>query len=371
MSKTLFKGILPVIIVFVFLVTMIPLTAGDAYAASNWESENNGTTEKANTISVNNTCYGTISDKYDYDYYWFTVPSNGVIQLTFNHEYISNPNEFWAINLFDEDRDVNKYYGVKGNVTSTTFAKIGVHAGTYYVRVSDSSLWSSTTYNFKAGFTASSVWETENNNSTYKADTISLGKRFYGNIYDKYESDYYWFHLSKRTKIKINFKHSIIKNPENYWNIMVRDTNWNVDKYYSIKGNKASTTYNVGYLPAGDYFVRVQNSSLWSQTTYSFMVYKNNNPNSTKITSISGGKQKISLKWKKSSDATGYEIYRSTKKSGTYKKIKIIKSRNTLKYTNSKLKKGKRYYYKIRAYKTVNGKKYYSGYSAVKSAKTK
>ena len=38
---------------------------------------------------------------------------------------------------------------------------------------------------------------------------------------------------------------------------------------------------------------------------------------------------------------------------------------------NKKLKKGKRYYFKVRAYRTVNGKKVYSSYSAVKSVRVK
>lgn len=94
-------------------------------------------------------------------------------------------------------------------------------------------------------------------------------------------------------------------------------------------------------------------------------------PAATKITSIKKAKKKLTIKWKKVSGADGYVIYRSTKKNGTYKKVKTIKKATTVKWTNKKLKSNKRYYYKVRAYKVVNGKKVYSKYSAVKSAKTK
>jgi uncharacterized repeat protein (TIGR02543 family) len=53
-------------------------------------------------------------------------------------------------------------------------------------------------------------------------------------------------------------------------------------------------------------------------------------------------------------DATGYEIYRSEKKSSGYKKIKALKA---LSYTNTGLAAGRTYYYKIRAYRTAGGKK--------------
>jgi hypothetical protein len=67
--------------------------------------------------------------------------------------------------------------------------------------------------------------------------------------------------------------------------------------------------------------------------------------------------------------ATGYEIYMSTKKSSGYKKVKTVTSAKTVKYTKSSLKKGKTYYFKVRTYRTVNGKKVYSAYSSIKSVK--
>ena len=81
----------------------------------------------------------------------------------------------------------------------------------------------------------------------------------------------------------------------------------------------------------------------------------------------------IKLSWKKISDISvdRYVIYRSSKKNSGYKKIATVKS-NKKTYTDSKkLKKGKKYYYKIKAYKKVEGKKIYTQYSAIKSAKCK
>ena len=60
----------------------------------------------------------------------------------------------------------------------------------------------------------------------------------------------------------------------------------------------------------------------------------------------------------------------STKKASGYKKIKTAAAK-TLKYTKSKLTTGKRYYFKIRAYRKVNNKKVYSAWSSIKSVKVK
>ena len=70
---------------------------------------------------------------------------------------------------------------------------------------------------------------------------------------------------------------------------------------------------------------------------------------------------RIRLNWTKSSYATGYTLYRREKGSSTYHKIATIKNRNTLSYTDKKAVNGKTYVYKVRAYKKVDGKNYYSG----------
>ena len=54
------------------------------------------------------------------------------------------------------------------------------------------------------------------------------------------------------------------------------------------------------------------------------------------------------------------------------KKAKTVKvKKSSKKATVKKLSKGKKYYVRIRTYKTVNGKKIYSDWSAVKSVKVK
>lgn len=89
---------------------------------------------------------------------------------------------------------------------------------------------------------------------------------------------------------------------------------------------------------------------------------------SVKLTS---GSKKATIKWEKISGASGYEVYRATSKSGKYSKIKTITKNSTVSYVNSSLTKNKTYYYKVRAYRTVNGKKIYSSYSVAKSVKVK
>ena len=89
-------------------------------------------------------------------------------------------------------------------------------------------------------------------------------------------------------------------------------------------------------------------------------------PASLKVTNIK--KKTAKITWKKSKNAKGYVVYRATKKNGKYKKIATVK-KNV--YKNKKLKKGKTYFYKVKAYNSANGKKVYSAFSAVKKVKIK
>lgn len=87
------------------------------------------------------------------------------------------------------------------------------------------------------------------------------------------------------------------------------------------------------------------------------------------LTAVNVSKRAVKLTWKKISGAKGVYVYRATKKSGKYKRIARFTSRQQ--YTNKNRLKGKTYYYKIRAYKVVKGKKVYGPYSAVKAVKIK
>ena len=80
---------------------------------------------------------------------------------------------------------------------------------------------------------------------------------------------------------------------------------------------------------------------------------------------------KVRLTWKKVSKATGYEIYRSTKKKGTYKKIKTISKNKTVSFVTKLPKKKGTCYFKVRTYRKAEGKVYYGKDSAVKIRRRK
>ena len=85
----------------------------------------------------------------------------------------------------------------------------------------------------------------------------------------------------------------------------------------------------------------------------------------TPALTTASGVDKIKLTWKAVAGAHGYKIYRKTSATGTYYKVKTITSGSTVSWTNYSLTTGRTYYYRIIAYRVVNGKTYYSSYSNV------
>lgn len=80
----------------------------------------------------------------------------------------------------------------------------------------------------------------------------------------------------------------------------------------------------------------------------------------------------IVIKWKKSKGyrVDSFEILRAVKKNGKYSKIYTTKSGKASRIVNAKnLKDGKRYYYKVRGVRTIDGKTYYTEWSNIESEK--
>lgn len=87
----------------------------------------------------------------------------------------------------------------------------------------------------------------------------------------------------------------------------------------------------------------------------------------SKVTNLKG--RKVKLSWKKVKNADGYQIRYATNKKFTKGKKNVTAKASATKKTIKKLKKKKTYYFKIRAYKKVNGKKVYGKWSKTKKVK--
>ncbi len=149
--------------------------------------------------------------------------------------------------------------------------------------------------------------------------------------------------------------------------------------YYVYRSTKKSSGYKKIKTLSKNSYTSYINYSLTSGKKYYYKVYSYKGktkkasktvsctPKSLKVTGVKTIKRSTTsatIFWNKSESASGYSIYRATSKNGKYS---LIKSTSALSYTNSKLTSNKTYYYKVRAFKTVNKKKIYGAYSDIKT----
>ena len=149
--------------------------------------------------------------------------------------------------------------------------------------------------------------------------------------------------------------------------VTVKDSNGAVLKI----GTDYTITYsNNSSKKVGEYKVTITFKGNYEGTkTFTYKI----NPKGTSLKKLTKGSKQFKATWKaQKTETTGYELQYATNKNFTSGKKKItIKKNKTTSSKVKKLKAKKKYYVRIRTYKTVNGKKFYSGWSKVLNVKTK
>lgn len=131
-----------------------------------------------------------------------------------------------------------------------------------------------------------------------------------------------------------------------------------VDYTVSYKDNRAVGMATITVIGKGNFAGR-QNSR--------FVI----NPAAIKLSSLKAGKQSLTVKWKKGSGIDGYEIEYSLKESfKNAEKVTVSKAETTITVLEG-LKEKKTYYVRIRGFKKIKGKDYYSEWSKTLNKKTK
>lgn len=92
----------------------------------------------------------------------------------------------------------------------------------------------------------------------------------------------------------------------------------------------------------------------------------------TNLSKVIAASKGFTVKWKKGSGITGYQVqYALNSKFTSGKKTVNVTKATTVSKKFTKLKAKKKYYVKVRTYKTYKGKKYYSKWSKAKAVTTK
>ena len=199
---------------------------------------------------------------------------------------------------------------------------------------------------------------------TYQSGRTKIGKykvtvKLKGNYSG---TKYLYFTISPRISLSgTNYTYNgKVKTPA----VTVKDGNGNriSTKYYTV-------AYASGRKNVGKYKVTIKFRNGHSGTYTKYFTIK---PTATSISSVSPTKRAFTVRWRKrTAQVTGYQVQYSVKSNfSTYKTARITNNSTTLRKI-SKLASKRRYYVRVRTYKTVGKTNYYSAWSSKKSVVTK
>lgn len=310
-------------------------------------------------LQRNNVITGALTEQDEADWYKFTVTTDCYVTLNFTHFY-----RFGCVAWYNYDLSNvywDEYYLLGGygtEPTSETHTE-KLTPGTYYVKVYQYSGGASTgKYTIK--------WSSSCVSHSYKTTVTPATAKANGKIVKKCSV------CGAAATSSIAYPKTIALSTTSYTydgkvktpSVTVKDS-----KGKKISPNNYTVTYSSGRKNVGKYTVTIKFKGNYSGTVKKTFTIK---PKTASISKLTAGKKKFTIKWKKqAAQTTGYQIqYSTSSKFKNAKTITVSKNKTTSK-TISKLKAKKKYYVRIRTYKTVNGTKYYSSWSKAKSVTTK
>lgn len=370
---------------------------------TDWETEWNDSLKTADEITANKAYRGYYSGK---DYYKLRTSSIGTIDVKFIHDYQFESDDFaeWEINLRDAEGNICRC-SYSGDIEegSVQLSAKNLKRGIYYVAIED---WYSSYYTIEVKWTGNKatglkattkasngkpkvtwnavkgadkyeVWRKIGSSGTWKKQytttgreyvntSAEVGKKYYYKVRAVFTdtdtvsefstSDYVTCDLAKPTGLKVTTKASNgkpdvswkkVSNADKYevWRKVGSSGTWK--KQYTTKGTSYTNTSAV----AGKvYYYKVKavyEDNTTANSAFSASDYVTCDLARPKIT-VSGTKKpgRIVISWSKVSGADRYYIYRATSKNGTYEYYDSTRSTS---YTNSSVREGKYYYYKVKA----------------------
>lgn len=161
------------------------------------------------TVTPNTAFTGQLEEKSSTNYYSFTVDKSGYFNIEFSIVDITADVEGgWTITLYYTDTGESIYSTTV--TTNTTLPTFNFKQGTnLYIGIcQDDAYWDDLTddkFKINIKTVSNAAWEQESNDSALTATEITGNKTYYGNIYTRYDYDYYKYTVTQDGYIDLNF----------------------------------------------------------------------------------------------------------------------------------------------------------------------
>ncbi len=382
MNKKTAKTIIATI---VFALSMIWGLSLNSFAISQADADNSP------EITVNVVKTDKLEGQGSVKWYKVNVTERGYFRLVLgpNAEADSKDiNSGWKCTIFKKG-DLTAGIAEIGGVTKNKNTDwLAYYPDTFYIKVENDNDHGSAhaalaPFDLKVEFIKNDVWEQEVNDESTTANEIIPNTGYKGFMNATGDVDWFKFSVTEAGDATITLSPDPdMSDSEGIgfgWNMCLY--NESKQEVASVDQIKTTTSSKEIKLTKGTYYIKIYSFAPYNKITapvnqlYDLTVNYEGYSTAIAKTKVEGikvkaGKKKATVSWKEISYASGYEVYRSTKPNKGFKKVKSLSSKKK-KFEDKKVKSKKKYYYKVRAFVTVDGKKYYSIDSATKKVKVK
>ncbi len=155
--------------------------------------------QKARTIGVGSKVYGNIATSSECDYYKFTLPQAGIVDLTGARAVTGDNYLLWKSCLYNAKKEK-----IDAGMDYRNKVRVGLPAGTYYIKVTRGEKWSKKKYYLMIEYKKTNVWEKELNDTFDKSTPISLNSYVYGSMNIWSDVDCYTFTMPEDGIVKFD-----------------------------------------------------------------------------------------------------------------------------------------------------------------------
>lgn len=363
------KKILSLVLSMIMALSVSASVGITAYAAGAYD-----TVAKARDYTIGSTIGGTFAENSNGDFIKFTLFESGRLSIT------ASGSKSYHYDIYSE-KDLSYRFDYNNVNFNDNLGKsydeytIMLVAGTYYFKVDGSD---NQNYSISTSFESAneSFYESLSTDDDIigNANDISLNTSYKGAIGRFDPQDFYRFTVSSGT-YKINVK------SDGYLGLGIYTmTGENITRsYFSVNDSTgyAQDSMSVS-LSSGTYCLKIYDNNKYDGAFYRFSINSPkkapavSKPGKPSLKSVKATKKghKISASWSKASKASGYQVcWYKDSKCKKYVAGKAVG--NATSCAGKNFTKGKKYYVRVRAYKTANGSKIYGAWSNVKSVKAK
>ena len=228
----------------------------------------NDTIATAEELPLNTAVSGDISAKGDVDFYQFTLPEDGLLQVSMIADWVSDFGDSYRITFYDADgNEISQDDYVHSN---TQFPANGWTAGVYYLSLAPyyADYPPASTYTLTANFTPKSQWESDSayelepNDSFSNANALTLSAPCRGVFHNYQDTDYYTFTTDQPGKLSVTLGDETQSSGYLGWSLFLYNGDREqIGKTELTQGTASVTIPEQGFDP-GTFYIQVKTNAM-------------------------------------------------------------------------------------------------------------